>query len=29
MTRQIVDGIKIRSVSDGCAWEWGPTRSNK
>jgi hypothetical protein len=26
--RMIVRG-KIRSVSDGCAWGWGPTRIKK
>ncbi len=25
-TEQIADRIKIRSVSDGSAWGWGPTR---
>ncbi len=26
-TKQIADRLKIRSVSDGSAWGWGPTRS--
>jgi hypothetical protein len=26
-TKQVVDRIKIRSVSDGSAWGWGPTRT--
>jgi hypothetical protein len=25
-TKQIVVRLKIRSVSDGSAWGWGPTR---
>src|SRR5687767_1612943 len=29
MTKQIVASIKIRSVSDGNAWGWGPTRAKK
>ena len=27
-TTQIVDRLKVRSVSDGSAWGWGPTRIN-
>jgi hypothetical protein len=27
--KQTSDRLKIRSVSDGSAWGWGPTRSNK
>ena len=26
---QMIDGIKIRSVSDGSAWGWGPTRTKQ
>jgi hypothetical protein len=26
MTKQIIEDFKIRSVSDGGAWGWGPTR---
>jgi CHRD domain len=28
-TKQMIEAFKIRSVSDGSAWGWGPTRSNK
>ncbi len=28
-TKQMIDRIKIRSVSDGSAWGWGPTRIKK
>jgi|KBSSwiStaDraftv2_1062776.scaffolds.fasta_scaffold08867_6 hypothetical protein len=28
-TKQMIDAIKIRSVSDGSAWGWGPTRIKK
>ena len=27
LTKQVVDHFKIRSVSDGSAWGWGPTRA--
>jgi hypothetical protein len=27
--KQMIDPIKIRSVSDGSAWRWGPTRIKK
>lgn len=27
ITKQVVKRLKIRSVSDGSAWGWGPTRS--
>jgi hypothetical protein len=26
MTKQMIDRLKIRSVSDGSAWGWGPAR---
>ena len=29
MTKQISAHFKIRSVSEGSAWGWGPTRTNK
>jgi hypothetical protein len=29
MTKQINDRRKIRSVSDGSAWGWGPMRIKK
>jgi hypothetical protein len=29
MTKQIIVRPKIRSVSDGSAWGWGPTRTKK
>ena len=25
-TKQTIERVKIRSVSDGSAWGWGPTR---
>jgi len=27
MTKQIIEHFRIRSVSDGSAWGWGPTRT--
>ena len=24
--KQVIDALKIRSVSDGSAWGWGPMR---
>jgi hypothetical protein len=29
MTKQTNDHFKIRSVSDGSAWGWGPMRTKK
>jgi len=26
-TEQMIDAFKIRSVSDGSAWGWGPMRT--
>ena len=29
MAKLISEHFKIRSVSDGSAWGWGPTRTNQ